>query len=213
MKKISYLFGFSLLLFCLSSCNKDDDAERWVDTVSDGGPFATQYGLHLFYVDEQGNDLIDLANPTTYPVSSVSLTGTPPAVEEPLKKLPNSDKLDPYYNKFDLAENGFWNTLSYESSGKLNRFFTYAYGDSRQSNGTFYVYFKGKADKMDVTYRYQLNKVKTDSRKRYYAEILSWKINGATIYEKGKSGTLENIYLIKKQDGTTEISKTRPIKK
>lgn len=129
--------------------------------------------MRFYYVDAEGKDLIDRNDPTTFPVSSDTLTDVQPAV---------SDIYTP--EETYVEYNNRINRVCFSEKESLNELFTFAYGDSRQSTHTFYVYFKGKYDTMEVTYRYEDSKV-TDiiyDKPIYSSQILSWKVNGQTVY-------------------------------
>ena len=125
--------------------------------------------MRFYYVDAEGKDLIDRNDPTTFPVSSDTLTDVQPAV---------SDIYTP--EETYVEYNNRINRVCFSEKESLNELFTFAYGDSRQSTHTFYVYFKSKYDTMEVTYRYEDSKV-TDiiyDKPIYSSQILSWKVNG-----------------------------------
>ncbi len=178
---------------CLVSCN-DDDANRWYDSMPDGGPFWAGNSVRFYYVDEQGNDLINPDDLTTLPVSSVKLLDTPPA--------PPTDFIN------DSRYNNRINSVVYSESKGLYEFFTYAYGDSRFSEFTFYVYFEGVPVEMEIRHRYQSDKLEdmvTDELK-YGSDIVWWKANGVTIYSKEDPSFRRNVVVQKGADGNLTIS-------
>lgn len=203
--KTSILSGIILFFFAavwLTACNDDED--EWYSSMKDGGPFMSGNQVRFYYVDAEGNDLIDRNDPTTFPVSSDTLTGVQPAVS------------DIYTPEETYAEyNNRINSVFFSEKESLNEFFTFAYGDSRQSTYMFYVYFKGKCDTMEVTYRYDGYKV-TDviyNRLIYSSQILSWKVNGQTVYslDTWKHGINHcKVYLQKDADGNTVSVTFRP---
>lgn len=185
--KTKLFFGIFVLFlgaFCLVGCNEDSD--KWYDKMPDGAPFHTGNFLRFFYVDEEGNDLIDLKDFSTLPVSSL--------VE--LNSQPNIKLL---YKEYRYNDN--YNSVEYNEHKGLHEFFTFAFGDSRQSNFTFYVYYKGVADKMDLTFQYQDHK---DSE-GYYTSIISWKVNGIEVYDNRILVMRRYVRLVKRMDGTTEV--------
>ena len=69
--KTSILSGAVLFFFTLAvmtACN--DDGEEWHGSMKDGGPFLTGNSVRFYYVDAEGNDLIDRNDPATFPVST-----------------------------------------------------------------------------------------------------------------------------------------------
>lgn len=185
--KNSILMAVLSLLICFAGCN-DDDSNRWYDSMSDGGEFHTGNVLRFFYVDEEGNDLINPEDLTTLPVSSLEQLDSQPVIEA--------------YD-YDQRYNNELNNVIYNESEGLHEFFTYAFGDSRQSNYTFYVYHNGVADKMDVTFQYQDRKV--DGGLYYASNIISWSVNDVEVYTIKKPAMRKHVRLVKKADGTTDV--------
>lgn len=191
---IKIIFLFSAVVG-LAACN-DDDEYKWYDSMEDGGPFLTGNTLRFYYVDEEGNDLIDRNDYTTLPFSSDTLLSVPPVIS-------TTDMRKDNY----LVYNDRINSVLFLEQEGVNEFFTFAYGDSRESTYTFYVYFKGKPDKMEVTYWYLNSKV-TDvlGRPAYTSSIRSWKVNGQTVYSSDTRTDgmyYRKVYLHKDADGNT----------
>lgn len=191
--KTKFFFGI-LVLFLgtinFISCN-DDDSDKWYDSMPDGGPFHTGNVMRFFYVDEDGNDLIDLEDYSTLPVSSLEQLDSQPVIEELYK---------------NYSYNNDYNSVVYNENKGLYEFFTFAFGDSRQSNYTFYVYHNGVADKMDITFQYQDHKV--DGGLYYASRNITWNVNDTEVYNVNnidKPTMRKYVYLVKKPDGTTEV--------
>ena len=185
--KNSILMAVLSLAICFAGCN-DDDSNRWYDSMPDGGEFHTGNVLRFFYVDEEGNDLINPEDLTTLPVSSLEQLDSQPVIEA-----------YDYHQRY----NNELNDVLYNESEGLHEFFTYAFGDSRQSNYTFYVYHNGVADKMDVTFQYQDHKV--DGGLYYASNIISWSVNDVEVYTIKKPAMRKYVRLVKKADGTTDV--------
>ena len=197
--KTKQVFGILLLLFLsvgFTACNDDDD-NRWYDSMEDGGPFWAGNSMRFYYVDEEGNDLIDLDDFTTYPLSSA--TSTPP--ETPTEVESNGS----YNNSI--------NSVRERTDGI--QFFTFAYGDSRYQDFTFYMHFKGKTDVMEVRHMYQNGKVTDviDGKEKYLSTIVTWKVNGELVYDMKVDKSYDKfVYLVKSGDKTT-VAFERPKKK
>ncbi|NDV81450.1 hypothetical protein [Bacteroides sp. 51] len=188
--KTKPFFGILILFLstiCFVSCN-DDNSNKWYDSMSDGGPFYTGSVLRFYYVDEEGNDLINPEDFSTLPVTSLKQLDSQPVIES----------YDRHYNY-----NNEYNHIQYNEYTGLYNFFTFAFGDSRQSNYTFYVYYKGVADRMDVTFQYQDYKV--NSGQDYISSTISWSVNGVEVYNIEKPSMRKYVYLVKKSDGTTSV--------
>lgn len=197
--KTNHLLGLLMVFFLsvgFTSCN-DDDHDKWYNSIPDGGPFWAGNWMRFHYVDEEGNDLIDMDDFTTYPLSSSTLT--PP--ETPTSTLGNGS-----YNN---SINSVWN----RENGI--EFFTFAYGDSRQQDFTFYVFFKGKADVMEIRHKYQKSTMTDviDGEIKYSSTIVSWKVNGELVYDiKEASSHYRHVYLVKSGDNT-RVTFEKPEKK
>ena len=188
--KTNFIFGILVLFFgtlSFVSCN-DDDSDKWYDSIPDGTPFHTGNVLRFFYVDEVGNDLINPEDYSTLPVSSLEQLDSQPIIESLYK---------------NSRYNNEYNSILFNENKRLYEFFTYAFGDSRRSNYTFYVYHKGVADKMDVTFQYQDYKV--DNGLYYASNIISWKVNDKEVYNIKNPAIRKYVYLVKKSDGTTNV--------
>ncbi|MDD2245176.1 MAG: hypothetical protein PHR13_11295 [Dysgonamonadaceae bacterium] len=182
------ILGVISFVILFTGCNNDDDMDRWYDSMPDGGLFHTGNALRFFYVDEGGNDLIDPDDFSTLPVSSLELLESQPVIED---------------FESNQRYNNSYNSILYNKEKGLHEFFTYAFGDSRQSNYTFYVYYKGVADKMDVTFKYQDHKV--DGGLYYASNNISWSVNGVEVYNINKPAIIKYVRLVKKSNGTTEV--------
>lgn len=156
--------------------------------MPDGKPFHTGNIIRFFYVDENGNDLINPKDLSSLPVSTREKVGHPPKVSKV--------QYNGYYNN-NL------NRITYNENKKLHEFFTFALGDSKQSKSVFNVYHKGSIDEMEIVFRYQSGK--TEGGTRYLSTITSWKVNGNLIYTNSEHLLIKDIYLVKKTDGTTSI--------
>ncbi len=188
--KTKFFFGILVLFLCtinFVSCN-DDESDKWYDSMPDGDPFHTGNVLRFCYVDEEGNDLINPEDYSTLPVSSLEQLDSQPVIESLYK---------------DYLYNDEYNSVIYNENKELYEFFTFAFGDSRRSNYTFYVYYNGTADQMDVTFQYQNHKV--DGGLFYASNITSWSVNNVEVYNIEKPTMRKYVYLVKKSDGTTSV--------
>lgn len=191
MKKIVSILSL-LLLAAVSGCNRVSDDERWYDGFPDGGLFTSGNFMRFVYVDNDGRDLVDPSDLSTLPVASRYLLDAPPEI--PLDYDPNTGRYGDDMN--DLAFNQYRG---------YHEYFTWAYGDSRRSDYTFYVYFKGVPDKMEVRFKYR-NYRNADGY--YSCTIVQWKVNGVTVYPRKDSDTgfmRYYVYLRKSADGSTSV--------
>ncbi|MCD8166162.1 MAG: hypothetical protein LUE93_08575 [Bacteroides sp.] len=162
--------------------------------MPDGSPFWAGNFVRFYYVDEQGNNLINPDDLTTLSISSEKLLDTPPA---PPADLVNISR---YNNRI--------NSVVYSEYEGLYEFFTYAYGDSRFSEFTFYVYFEGVPVEMEIKHRYQSDKYEdmVANEPKYLSDIVWWKANGVTIYSRENPSYHRKVMVQKGADGNLTIS-------
>lgn len=207
MKKTSFLYSVCLALmfaFCFAGCNNDDSL-HWYDNLEDGTPFLSGNSLDFYYVDESGKDLIDINDTSTYPVTTVS-DEKPSAVSEQLKNGQYEQRKSTIrYNRSDFPSSGGWLNRLQTTPGELTSFFTFALGDARKSTNRFYVWFKGKADVMDITCIYQRTDKPVFDGRMFGVSIIEWKVNGTTVWKTGNTNIRKSVFLVKKKDGSTEI--------
>lgn len=182
------LLVVAVCALCFVACSDEsDDDGHWFDKVEDGGFFLRANNVRFYYLDAQGNDLINPEDLTTLPVGSSTLLSVPPTVP--------TDYKDGYYNGHDV--------VLYDSEQGLHYYTATAYGDERQSTYTSYIYFKGEVDRMDIRYKY------TDEvfGGKYGAKIISWKYNGTYVY--GDDDKRDERVFVRKANGKTSVSRKR----
>lgn len=178
----------------------DDDYESiveygdgWYDSMPNGGKFLRANTVRFYYIDKRGNDLIDPDDVNTLPVTS--------DVE-----LDDATELRQDYNKETI---GFYNknrnSICYDSEEQLYYSTIYAYGDSRQSSYTFFVYANDNVDKLTVRYKHtDKDIVGGDS----WSTIISWRYNGEHIYSDEEKVYYKKIF-ITRDNGKTSVSFSR----
>lgn len=211
--KATNLFGLQFLMFCaisLSSCNdylldpkkekpgNEYNEEVWYDNIPDGNFFSRGNTLRFYYIDAEGNSLINPYDPNTYPVSWSE------ALENPIERTYDWKNLNPDFYYPVIAYNGYHNWIDFDDEEDLYFCTISAYGDEKQSTYTFPVYINGDTDQMEITYKYTDKDVIGGD---IWAKIISWKYNGTYVYsdddEQGKK------VFIKKSNGETTVSLTR----
>lgn len=189
MKKRS-LVGILLVTMFFSvistSCSSDDDDITWLDSVKDGRTFSIGTAIRLYYIDDKGNDLIDPANLSTLPIVCIDKAEKP---REPSDFNFNTG----WYNDGQDA-------IYYDEEEKLYYYNPKCLGDTRYPSYTFYVYFKGEFDKMDMKYQYS----KTNTNDVWGTKIDSWKYNGVHIYST--YGKEKRKVFVHKVNGTTVVN-------
>lgn len=185
VKNVLGLFFFSFLLIHLSACS-DKNEQGWYDSVLGGNRFERANTLRFYYVDEEGHSLIDPEDLSTFPVRCLEIPDVAPYP---------SDYKDGLYN-------GNCDEIRYDETEQLYYYSTCAFGDEKYSNSTFYIYFQGDYDKMDLTYKYTNEDVAGGDG--YWAKIISWEFNGKHVYSDDDG--LDKKVFIHKSSGNTTIS-------
>lgn len=187
--EVNKLRTLILAVCCLAGftgCSDDDGS--WYDSVPGGGDFERGNTVQFYYIDENGNDLLDPSDLTTLPIRCAGNTAVPSVPDD--------------YN----AEYGFYNGsldhLSYDKTEGLHFYSTCAWGDQQYSNAVFYVYFKGDFDRMDLTYIYTNRDVIGGDG--WWSKIVSWKVNGTHVYSDDDE--LYKKVFIRKAAGKTSVT-------
>lgn len=211
--KATNLFGLQFLMVCaisLSSCNdylldpkkekpgNEYNEEVWYDNIPDGNFFSRANTLRFYYIDAEGNSLINPDDPNTYPVSWSE------ALENPIERTYDWKNWNPkpYYPA--ISYNGNHNWIYFDEEENLYYSGISAYGDERQSSYTFPIYVNGDTDQMEITYKYTNDGVIGGE---YWAKIISWKYNGTHVYSDDEEQEMK--VFIKKSNGETTVSLTR----
>jgi len=192
MKTFRTLGILLISIFAISfiSCSDDDeeDDDYPYDHIKGGGTFLRANDLRFYYIDGDGNDLLDPQDLSSLPVSYNNNEKLPEAI-----KVPDDLKNGGY--------NGNHNGVYLDSELGLHYMMSSAYGDMEKSTYTFYIGYKDEFDKMDVTYRYTDKNVIGG---KYHAKIISWKFNGVHVYTDDDGG--DKKVFVKKANGQTTTS-------
>ena len=207
------LFGILLLFFCtvgLTNCNsyllspdendpEVEEGEEWLNSIPDGNFFGRANTLRLYYIDENGNSLINPDDPNTYPVSwSENL-------ENPIERT-NDRNLDlsSSISPTTIGYNGNHNWICFDKEENLYYCTLLAYGDAKYSTYTFPIYINGDTDQLEISYKYTTKDVIGGD---FHPKIISWKYNGTHIYSDD-DGYDKKVF-IRKANGNTTVSFTR----
>lgn len=190
--KLLGMLLFVLGTFSLMGCNDEmtDEEEGWYDSIPDGNFFSRGNTVQFYYIDENGNSLINPENKETFPVSWRE------EIENPIERTEDLQEHGNY--------NGNHNWILYDEEEKLYYCTVSAYGDERQSTYSFPIYVNGEKDAMQITYKYTDRDVIGG---KYWAKIISWKYNGVHVYSDDDEPCKK--VFIKKANGKTTVSLTR----
>ena len=190
--KLLGMLLFVLGTFSLIGCNDEmtDEEEGWYDSIPDGNFFSRGNTVQFYYIDENGNSLINPENKETFPVSWRE------EIENPIERTEDLQEHGNY--------NGNHNWILYDAEEKLYYCTVSAYGDERQSTYSFPIYVNDEKDAMEITYKYTDRDVVGG---KYWAKIISWKYNGVHVYSDDDEPCKK--VFIKKANGKTTVSLTR----
>ena len=190
--KLLGMLLFVLGTFSLIGCNDEmtDEEEGWYDSIPDGNFFSRGNTVQFYYIDENGNSLINPENKETFPVSWRE------EIENPIERTEDLQEHGNY--------NGNHNWILYDEEEKLYYCTVSASGDERQSTYSFPIYVNGDKDGMQITYKYTDRDIVGG---KYWAKIISWKYNGVHVYSDDDE-PYKKVF-IKKANGKTTVSLTR----
>ena len=191
--KLLGMLLFVLGTFSLMGCNDEmtDEEEGWYDSIPDGNFFSRGNTVRFYYIDGNGNSLINPEDKNTLPVSW-------------REELVNPIERTEDYNAEHGNYNGNHNWVVYDEEEELYYCEVSAYGDERQSTYSFPIYVNGDKDGMQITYKYTDRDVIGG---KYWAKIISWKYNGVHVYSDDVE-PFKKVF-IKKANGKTTVSLTR----
>jgi len=188
--KVVSLLIMATITLSFIGCSDDEDDEYPYTSVKGGGHFVRANTVRFYYIDENGNDLIDPDDVSTLPVSYNNDEKLPESV-----KIPNDFKEPGGYN-------GNANWILFDKDLNLFYMQSSVYGDMEKPDYTFYIGFGGEFDKMDMSYRYTDKNVSGGNG--YAAKIVLWKFNGKHVYSDDEG--LDKKVFVKKAKGKTTIS-------
>ena len=191
--KLLGMLLFVLGTFSLMGCNDEmtDEEEGWYDSIPDGNFFSRGNTVRFYYIDGNGNSLINPEDKNTLPVSW-------------REELVNPIERTEDYNAEHGNYNGNHNWVVYDEEEGLYYCTVSAYGDERQSTYSFPIYVNDEKDAMEITYKYTDRDVVGG---KYWAKIISWKYNGVHVYSDDDE-PYKKVF-IKKANGKTTVSLTR----
>lgn len=191
--KLLGMLLFVLGTFSLMGCNDEmtDEEEGWYDSIPDGNFFSRGNTVRFYYIDGNGNSLINPEDKNTLPVSW-------------REELVNPIERTEDYNAEHGNYNGNHNWVVYDEEEGLYYCTVSAYGDERQSTYSFPIYVNDEKDTMEITYKYTDRDVIGG---KYWAKMISWKYNGVHVYSDDDE-PYKKVF-IKKANGKTTVSLTR----
>ena len=170
----------------LAGCSDENDG--YYRSVPGGGYAYRANTVHFYYLDKDGNSLIDETLPGTFPL--------PCADKEAQLPVPEVDEYG-YYSSGD------WTSCQIRVDEAGMPYFSCCFPvDQSTDTYSFYVYSSGSFDRFDLKYGYTDDAIGGDG---WYAHVLSLKINGQHVYsdeEEREAGAYCKVYMQKADKGT-----------
>lgn len=193
MKIRQFLATLLLLAGAVALGGCSDEYDPYYHSVPGGGYAYRANDVHFYYVNPEGNSLIDKTLPATFPLPCADREGQLP--------IPEPDEYG-YYSS------GTWTScqIAVDEAG-MPFFKCYFPIDQSTDTYTFYVYSNGSFDRFDLSYGYTNDGVGGDG---WVTHVLSLKINGQHVYsdeEAGSQNTYCSVYVQKSDAGTRVWSK------
>ena len=173
-------------VIAFSGCSSEDDG--YYHSVPGGGFAYRANTVHFYYLDKDGNSLIDETLPATFPL--------PCADKEAQLPVPEVDEYG-YYSSGD------WTSCQVAKDEAGMPFFSLSFPVDESTNTySFYVYSNGSFDQFDLTYGYTNDAIGGDG---WYAHVLSLKINGRHVYSDEENTNFGCSVYIRRTDAGTQV--------
>ena len=185
-KMNKHLHLFVILALCaglLSGCDWFEEPKS-DDTIPTGVTFYTNANLGFFFLDGEGNDLVDMQEPATYPVLSATKIGSR-ALEE---AVGGTETYQDNGRSYTLYANSH-NWLFKDEGENLTCFGSHLWGRTVEAEYTSYVYAAGGMDSITVSYKYLTanDGVRIDGG-GWAVEVESVLYNGVEVFKNNENG-------------------------
>jgi len=185
MKSLFHLILSLAILTGMASACSSFDPEPSRDTVPGGVSFYTNVqGLTFFYVDTDGNDLVDNDERTSWPLAfpqKVELT----VRESALQRASTTTTTD---GRLYFIYNDNCNAISQDAETGLWGFTTYLWGRTVEPEYTMYVYAAGGLDSLQVAYTYLTASESNASGGSWSVRVDSVKYDGVEVLVGNENG-------------------------
>jgi len=149
MKRLFSIVGtLALCAMIVSGCNWSLDPEQDT-TIPEDVLFFTNANLEFFFLDGEGNDLVDIDEVDTYPVAYPERV-TADIIREATEKVDVTTINNREYSVYT----GGHNWLSFDSDEGNVSFGTHMWGKTVKTRYTQYLSVDGTLDSLTVTYKY-----------------------------------------------------------
>ena len=180
---ISIVCTLALCAGFVSSCSWSLDPQK--DTqIPEGVLFYTNANLEFYFLDGEGNDLVDLDDVDTYPVSYPERV-TLDIFREATGKIDAATINNKTYSVYTSGHN--W--LTFDETEKHVSFGTHYWGKTVKTGYTEYLYVNGSLDSLTVSYQYltSADDVRIEGGS-WAVKVQSIRYNGQEIFTNNESG-------------------------
>lgn len=152
--------------------------------------FMRSFSCDFYFVDDNGNDVVDGNSPSTWPVTSTVF------LDNCVDKTCDSEKTESAI----ISYNRKHNRIQYDSEKGLFGCHILAYGNHMAKSYAFLMYVNGCVDVIDVDYKYTWDGICGPGP---YAEITDMRYNGASFYKDGMN--LKSVTIRWNRDGSRSV--------
>ena len=168
----------------MAGCSLFDD---FSDEIPVGLSFYTGCPVAFYFMDEDGEELVDPTDPDTFPLAFSTRV-----------KIISSGKQD--FSVFETEENGSpliryndnTNSLWKDPEQQRWTFRTWLWGRTKEPDYTMYVYVGSQEDSLSVSYKYlqagDPGYENLPAGSKWGVEILSMRYNGVEVYKGNENG-------------------------
>ena len=199
MKKIYTCMAlFAAVLLMAAGCDLFLDHIAEEDGIPEGVSFYTGCPISMYFVDENGNDLVTIGNTSTYPTA---FSG--PVFEEAIERAVSNAQEYTTDEGVVLLYNNTSNTLWNDPSEGKIRFQTFFWGVTPELTHLMPVYLGSSVDTLTVGYKYVTASDKVQITGASWAvDIISVHYNGVDVLLNNTTG---KVFIEKPSQGGTIV--------
>ncbi len=200
MKKLLVLFlTLGVLSSVVSACMGDLGPAGEKGIPAGVSFYTSAQGLQFFFVDEDGNDLVDLDERHSWPLAfpqKVESTTRESAITRATTEAHSDGRVFYVYN--DNC-----NALCKDYDSGLYGFSTYLWGRTVEPEYTTYIYKGSSIDSLNVSYTYHEAQAGQAGGNSWMVQITSVKYNGVEVFEGNENG---KVFVRKPSQGETTVT-------
>lgn len=186
-----------LAAFSTAACN-------WFDPIEDGKIpqgviFYTGCPVVFYFVNEDGEDLVNIERPATYPAVFRVPAGEDDQ-DRARQTIQTIRRSQVDYYVYNEGSNWLWK----DSDEQRIAFQTYLWGKTVNTDAKIYVYGSqnAAADSLQIKYKYTTAAENPDLEGTWGVDVLSIKYNEVEVFENNKTG---KVFIVKPSQGETSV--------